>query len=730
MRPIVRVALPVPVPKSFDYWVPEGQAVPVQPMGCRIQVPFGKQEKIGVVVAIELGMERSHRLKTAGAWLDQQPCFTDELWATLNFAARYYAHPLGEVLHAALPRMLRLPRQHAKKEWQCVRITEQGRQHLPLRMARMGVGSKLLLQTLEDGQPHAYAVLRARVPGCQDALRRWLAQGWIERVAGIEAAPGATVPARLGPPLNQAQLQAVQTVSAAFGRYRAFLLDGVTGSGKTEVYIELIQACVAKGLQALVLVPEIGLTPQALLRYQQRLGVPIHALHSGLPDGARYKNWLAARTGAARVVLGTRSAVFAPLKNAGLIIVDEEHDLSYKQQEGFRYSARDLAVVRARALGVPIVLGSATPAFESLANAQSGRYQALRLPVSAQASVRPSVRIIDMRQQAAREGLSQPMLEAMRDALARGERVLVFRNRRGYAPLLMCHACGWQADCPHCEAHLVFHRTQGVLRCHHCGYARPVPPHCPACSGRTLRAMGVGTERIEQELAERFPAVPLWRIDRDTQSAPRDIERVLALAEDQPAILIGTQMLAKGHDLPGLTLVCVVGIDEGLFSADFRGPERLAQLLVQVAGRTGRGTKASQVVLQTHHPQHPLFQLLHHRAYGEWAEEELKQRKALALPPYTYMALLRAESKHQRHIDSYLVAASESFRTEPGIAVRGPFPPLLARRAGHWRGQLVLESPVRATLQKALDAQLVRLYELPGATRVRWALDIDPLEMG
>ncbi|MDE2407854.1 MAG: primosomal protein N', partial [Xanthomonadaceae bacterium] len=510
-------------------------------------------------------------------------------------------------------------------------------------------------------------------------------------------------------------------------------LDGVTGSGKTEVYLQAIANCLARGRQALVLVPEIGLTPQALARFRARLGVPVHALHSGLTDNERAATWLAAASGQARVIVGTRSAVFVPLPEAGLIVVDEEHDGSYKQFDGIRYHARDFALVRARALGIPIVLGSATPSLETLHNAQAGKFTHLRLRQRAGNAQPPQVRVHDVRKLRLHAGLSDDALGAIRSALDAGGQVLVFKNRRGYAPVLLCHDCGWSAHCPRCSTPdkptaMTVHSHGKRLQCHHCGHRKPSPPACPDCASLGLQPQGNGTERIEAELQVRFDDVPVIRIDRGSTGQRDGLQKHFDALGNQPGILIGTQMLAKGHDLGNLVLVVVVGIDEGLFSADFRSGEKLAQLLVQVAGRAGRAERPGTVLLQTHHPEHPLLLTLVQGGYHAFAAAELALREAAGFPPFTHLALLRAEAKHADPPMRFLHEAKQALREFP-VEASGPLPAPMPRRAGYVRAQLVVSAPRRHALHAALAAAVPALYAAPDARRVRWSLDVDPLDL-
>ncbi len=533
----------------------------------------------------------------------------------------------------------------------------------------------------------------------------------------------------MAPILSAEQQQAVSTIGASLGRFQPFLLDGVTGSGKTEVYLALIEQVIAQGKQALLLVPEIGLAPQTVRRLRERLGVSVQVLHSNLAEGDRARAWLRARSGEAKVILGTRSAVFTPLPQAGLIVVDEEHDSAYKQQEGFRYHARDLALLRARALDVPVVLGSATPSLESLANVKAGRYQSLHLRARPGAIRPPQVQIVDMRAQRLEHGLSPALLAAVADTVARGEQALVFRNRRGYAPVLLCHACGWHAECPRCEHPLTLHAGRRQLICHHCDYSSRVPEQCPACQAPDLKPQGQGTERLEEALAARFTDVPVLRVDRETTRRRDAFEQLLeGLHEDRPAILVGTQMLAKGHDLPNLTLVAIVGVDEGLHSVDFRASERLAQLVVQVAGRAGRASKPGRVLLQTHHPDHPLLRQLLAQGYAAAASSLLDERRSIDLPPYGHQVLLRADAHQREHVDAFLADAHAAL-AGASLQIAGPMPAPMPLRAGRHRGQLLIEATSRSALHAVLRPWHQSLWRLPSARRVRWSLDVDPIDL-
>ena len=717
---VLQVVLPVPLHAHFDY----ACDVPVAP-GSRVLVPFGRRERVGVVIgSAATAAVDSSRLKSVSRVLDEVPLLDAESLATLQWAARYYHHPPGEAVAAALPAALRSPRPLPDEGIASLMLTATGVVAREEGRVRAGTRIAALLDALADGAlARGDAVERFGA----SAVRRGLSDGWIEnRRAPASATPVATP--TTGHALNAEQRDAANALCAADG-FVPFLLDGVTGSGKTEVYLEAIRACIARGRQALVLVPEIALTPQAVRRFRDGLGLPIALLHSGLGETERARAWRAVARGEAHVVLGTRSAIFVPLPRAGLIVVDEEHDASYKQQDGFRYHARDLALVRGKALGIPVVLGSATPSLESLANVATGRYRRLALSRRAGAATPPSLDVLDVRRVRLHHGLAPAALDAIGACIARGEQALVFRNRRGYAPVLLCHDCGWSARCPDCERRLTLHRREGRLRCHHCDFGMRVPAACPDCGGLALQPLGEGTERIEDALAGRFSDVPVVRVDRDTTRGRRMREALLESLPDEGArILVGTQMLAKGHDLPHLTLVVVTGVDDALYSVDFRAAERLAQLVVQVAGRAGRAERHGSVLLQTHDPDHPLLRVLLTRGYGAFAEQALAERRDAALPPFVQFALLRAESSDREPLDAFLSAAAALAR-DSAVVVHGPLDAPMPRRAGAHRRQLLVEAGERATLQGFLSDWLPRLRELPGQRAVRWSIDVDPVDL-
>jgi primosomal protein N' (replication factor Y) len=721
---VLRLALPLPLPQLFDYLPPPGAEADAGWVGCRVRVPFGPRSLVGVVAEVGAAETDAATLRPIDARLDAANLFGEELWRTLAWASGYYCRALGDVLATALPAPLRLGLPPPEDVESCWRLTPAG--HAGSARLRPGGRPALIAAALAAAEALDEAQLAQIDPDWRSAMRSLAQREWVERHTRprqTRAVAGVPPPA-----LDAAQQQAVEAVTTALGQFQPLLLDGVTGSGKTEVYLRAIEATLARGRQALVLVPEIGLTPQALRRYGERLAVPVYALHSGLNDGERARAWQAMASGRGRVLIGTRSAIFTPLPEAGLIVVDEEHDTSYKQQDGFRYHARDLALVRAKALAVPVLLGSATPSLESLQHALTGHYRRLRLPARAGGARPPRFHIVDIRSLPLRDGLSAPLRSALAACLERGEQALVFRNRRGFAPCLLCHDCGWSARCKRCDAALTLHGRRRLL-CHHCGARAAVPPACPDCHGLGLVPQGAGTERLEQALADAFPGIPLIRVDRETTQHRDALEQHFARLGSEPGILVGTQMLAKGHDLPLLTTVAIASIDDGLFSADFRATERLAQLLLQVAGRAGRAARPGQVWLQTHHPEHPLLGTLVGAGYHAFAELALAERRAAGFPPFTHLALLRAEAHGTAELDAFLAAAHALVAAEPDVVAHAPMPAPMPLRAGRQRAQLLLVAQSRAARQRVVRDWAVALHRLREARRTRWSLDIDPVDL-
>ena len=734
---VLRVAVPTPLRRLFDYR-PSREAPPGgwRP-GIRVRVPFGRRQMVGVVVACS---ERSDypldKLKPVETWLDAEPLPEDWLWLC-RFTARYYQHSLGDTLHQALPVLLRQGRPLAgrtRERWQALALPDDR----DPRLRRAPRQAELLAMLSQH--PHGLASQAVLAQGfSREQLLALVEKGLVSRhevplTAGQPTA--TTVLAEPALPLNREQAAALAVLHERLDGFHPCLLHGVTGSGKTEVYLQLIEAIIARGRQALLLVPEIGLTPQTLTRFRSRFRVPVVALHSGLTDNERLDAWEATASGRASIVIGTRSAIFTPLARPGVIIVDEEHDGSFKQQEGLRYHARDLAVARAKHQDIPLLLGSATPSLESLYHAERGNYRHLRLTRRASRHAPARLELIDLRGRPRQGGLIPPAIEAIRETLAAGHQVLVFINRRGFAPTLACHACGWLADCDHCDARMTLHRQPPMLACHHCDKRRPVPDACPSCAGADLRPLGSGTERTEETLAALFPKVPVHRIDRDSTRRRDAFEQLLGqVRRGDPCLLVGTQMLAKGHHLPHVTLVVVVNADAGLYASDFRALEHSAQLLVQVAGRAGRAAHPGRVLVQTLHTDDPHLRLLAEHGYDALAEQLLAERRAAALPPYRFLALLRLESPREEAAMTLGREAATMLRGwiathAPDVACLGPVPAPMERRQNRYHMQLMLSASRRSQLHAACAQLTAWLEDSPEARRVRWSLDVDPQSLG
>ena len=729
---IWRVAVLSPLRKCFDYLPPKNGGDQAPAIGARVRVPFGRSNRVGLLIDLVQSSDvPARKLKRVAALIDDGAIIDESCLDLLRWTSDYYHHPIGEVIFSAMPPAVRRGRPLAGDGVVFWRLSASGTSADPDVLTRAPRQRALLAALAENPQGLAEEALAALMPRWRAAMRSLGKRGWIESFV-VDSMPAIRPGTQQSRQLNDAQRAAVESVLATRGRFEPFLLDGVTGSGKTEVYLELIDRLTESGKQALVLIPEIGLTPQIVARFRERLNKPVVVLHSALGESSRMRAWRWARDGRAAVVIGTRSAVFTPLKNPGLFIVDEEQDPSYKQQDGLRYSARDLAVVRARMTQTPIVLGSATPSLESIHNLKNGRYTELRLPHRAGNARQPSLEVIDLRGRTLREGLSNVLLDALRQCVGNGEQAILFINRRGFAPAYLCSPCGWVAVCPRCDANMVLHKRDASLLCHHCGSRHTPPEACPQCGASEFRLLGLGTERIVESLAADLAGARIRRVDRDSTRRKGVFESLLdAMHDGAIDIVVGTQMVAKGHHFPNVTLVGVVDADSGLFGFDFRSGERMAQLLLQVAGRAGRGDKPGRVLIQTHHPSHPLLHALVTSGYRAFADNALDERSEAGLPPHTHMALLRAEATRAEVCEPFLQSARTAGQSfDPaGVNLLGPVPAPMARRAGRYRAQLFLESPNRAPLHNFLNRWLPEVEALPLARRVRWSIDIDPQEI-
>lgn len=724
---IFKVAIASSLYRSLDY-LPALNGAQVLP-GVRVRVPFGRQKLLGVVIAkAEQSEIPREKLKAILEVLDEEPLLSSSILALCQKASDYYHHPLGEVLLKTLPRQIRLGKSVLIKPPLYFQLSEAGLavdQALPLRSKKQ----KALLGELVRG-PLKWPEIKQRgfTKAHLDAL---INRGWVEVCELVSPKLKATIQEKPHFELNLAQKSAIEAIISAKD-FQTFLLQGVTGSGKTEVYLQAIAHSLEHHRQSLVLVPEIALAPQTLDRFHRRFpNASIVVLHSGLSSSERARAWGQAALGDADIIIGTRSAIFIPLRRPGIIILDEEHDHSFKQQSGFRYSARDLSVLRGNLEEIPVVLGSATPALESINNVKLKKYQLLQLPERAGLSLTSPITLIDLRLQKPGEVLSEPLLQKMRMHLESQGQVLLFLNRRGYAPILMCHQCGDVVKCSACDARMVLHQSPHQLICHHCGSTKKPTKICENCRRADLIPMGLGTERLEEILRTHFPEHSILRMDRDTIKNKRQLDEALTkIHEKKVDILVGTQMLAKGHHFPALSLVAIVDSDSGFFSADFRGLERMAQAILQVAGRAGREERMGEVIIQTHHPEHPLLNLLLKEGYSAFAETVLKDREAVRLPPFSHMALLRAEGLERESPIRYLKDLKEQLQKNTVAQVNcwGPIPAAMERKSGRYRYYLLFQSLHRGNLQKMLT-QLTQALDHLKSKKVRWILDVDPQEV-
>lgn len=666
---ILKLAVFTPLRRYFDYILHDITALPHLKPGIRIRVPFHRRELIGVLISMHSSSTLPLKeLKPIMAILDETPIFKEDIFHLCLWMKDYYHSAPGEVFSLALPTLLR----QGKKAL----FSKKALKH-PLKKCT----HPLLLQ---------------------DNLT-----------------------------LNQEQALALDRIKTSLTQFKVFLLDGITGSGKTEVYLQAIYHVLQQGKQVLVLVPEIGLTPQTINRFSARFNVAVVALHSGLTERERLDIFLYAEKGMLKIIIGTRSAIFTPFQNLGLIVIDEEHDLSFKQQEGIKYHARDLSIMRAHRLNIPIIIGSATPALDTLFKATQGKFHHLTLRTRAGDAKLPHYQIVDIRNQLLDQGLSHALIAEIKTHLSRGEQVMLFLNRRGYAPILMCHSCGWVIKCERCDIPMTYHREQQQrLFCHHCDAQKKYLTHCEGCH-QLLNPVGLGTQRLEDVLEKNFKEYSIARIDRDTTRKKGALEKLLSeIQAGVHHIIVGTQMLAKGHHFPNVTLVAIVDADSGLFSHDFRGLERMAQLLVQVAGRAGRDEKQGKVIVQTHHPEHPLLTQLFKKDYHVFAERLLQERQSARLPPFSYLVLFRAEAYQIDEGMHFLeVIKSKLRRNLTDIEILGPIPAPMPRRQGRHRFQLLLQAKNRALLQNLLKNVIPEIDKIPKKHRVRWSIDVDPMEM-
>lgn len=719
---IAHVALPVNLHQLFDY-----QLLMPADVGMRVAVSFGKRKLVGIIISIDEESDCDiNQLKSIESVLDKSPILTKSIWQLLIWSASYYHYPLGEVLFHAMPVLLRQGRSAVIDEIRKWQITELGLQ-TNLTVLKQAKKQSLLLEQFKNGG----VVDDNFLPTTYHQLQK---KGFIEQVVIKQKTYDWCVDFSVNLSylqLNQEQRDAISQIDKKNNQFETFLLDGVTGSGKTEVYLNVLGNVLAKGKQALVMVPEISLTPQTIARFKQRFNAPIDILHSKLTEKERLAVWIRSKNNENAIVVGTRSSLFTPFKNLGMIIIDEEHDSSYKQQEGWRYHARDLAIIRAKIDNIPIILGSATPSLETLNNAQQNKYKTLQLTERAGNATFARQSLLDLKGFVLTAGLSKPLLDKMTKHLAHGNQVLLFLNRRGFSPLLLCHDCGWIAECPRCDRPYTYHQKQHALNCHYCETPRMIPCQCPKCGSTHLFPMGFGTEKIEQELLTYFPNIPISRIDRDTINKKGQLAAYLqSIAQGGAHILVGTQILAKGHHFPDVTLVGIVDVDGALFSSDFRATERFAQIYTQVSGRAGRENKAGEVILQTYHPDHPLLNLLLNKGYQAFAKEALLERQLTLLPPFSYQVLFRAADRTNQYASKFLQKMSDWLKdySDSHLWLLGPMPASQPKKAGYHRWQLLIQHPNRAELQSILTQLLAAISQWQEAKNVRWNIDVDPID--
>lgn len=725
MTSIVHIAVPCPLRQAFDYLADE--SVTFWQTGQRVEITFRNKPCIGIVLAASAVSAETDisKLKHIEKCLDQHSLIPQELFDLILWVSRYYHHPIGECFQTALPKLLR--------QGQADTLATENWYQLTTADLSQKLGSKQqqcvdLLADYEEGL--SQSALREYLGNVSAPLKS-LQQKHVVTMSEKPRLPVAAIELARPCELNAEQQHAVDTIWQQQHCFTPFLLEGVTGSGKTEVYIQLTEKMLAEGKQVLILIPEIGLTGQFVERFRTRIQGTIAILNSAVSDTERKQAWLLARNNLAQVIIGTRSAVFTPLAKPSLIIIDEEHDGSFKQQDGLKYHARNVALIRAQKLDIPIIMGSATPSLESLYQAQLQRYQLIQLTQRAGGANLPKVQLVDTSQQQNDHGLSQYLLEAIQKHIDNGNQVILFINRRGFAPVLMCHECGWQATCTHCDARMVVHQHRNILFCHHCGFIVKLVEQCPQCEATELKRYGAGTEKIEQSLQQYFPQTPVLRIDRDTtQRVNAFAELVAEINQGEPRILVGTQMLAKGHDFHDVTLVGVLDADQGLYSADFRAMETLAQLVTQVTGRAGRGDKKGEVLIQTDQPQHDFWKQLIRHGYRSAAEDLLAQRQQMQMPPVCSWAVIRAESKERELAQQFLQEVLQLMQTTTQqVILLGPVPAIMERKGGRYRAQLLLMSEQRKFLHQLLDQTLPAVAKLKLARKLRWSVDIDPVDL-
>lgn len=737
----IQVAIPVPMRQLFTYQVPTNLQSPEVNLGERVIVPFGGRQVIGIIMAVQHTCDIPvEKLKNILSRITDPYKFSEPLLHFLRLCADYYHHPIGDVFQQALPVLLRniklgniqsgnLQQANVSPplEWCLINNLEQKELDKIQKKAPKQVALYKLFnarKTLTWAEIRTLGFSKSQLSALKNK------NIVIEQERAIEKfkwqADSINADNRLHLSVEQALI--VAALQGSINQFSCHLIDGITGSGKTEVYLQAMEPILASNKQVLIMVPEIGLTPQTLNRFEQRFNVAIYLHHSGLNNSERLETWLAAQRGCAAIVIGTRSAIFTPLHDLGLIIVDEEHDNSLKQQDSFRYHGRDMAILRARQLNIPIILGSATPSLVTLQNALSGKYHYHQLLKRAGKSNTAKIELVDVVQQPMEYGLSSNLKQAIKNTLTRGEQVLIFLNRRGYAPAINCQECHWIAGCQRCDKPYTLHQSQQLLICHHCGSQKRVPPQCPGCGSIRIAPIGQGTEQLEQRISDLFPDTSIVRIDRDSTRRKGELAKLLQeVTEKKHQILVGTQMLAKGHHFPDVTLVAILDVDGALFSFDFRAAEHMAQLLVQVSGRAGRESKPGKVLVQTHYPEHPILQDLVNNGYAHFAKQALVERKQAWLPPFGFQALFRADANYPSYPEKFLHVIAQG--NIEGCEFAGPIPAAMEKKAGKYRFHLIVQAKSRKSLHLGVQQLIQQIQQNEWQKKVRWSVDIDPIDM-
>lgn len=735
MDNLIEVLVPIPLMERFSYLLPKHIHRDSLKPGSRVLVPFGRRTLVGVVWKTTSLKTSGIRYKYVKDVIDREPLLNKDLMKLAEWASRYYHHPLGEIITYFFPPSLRKGSDAKFSETKFWSLTTKGEFIQLSELSKAPNQQKAIELFREKGE---LAQIAVKAYGISSASLKALEKKELVQYCNREASPfvknkEVTTERKLKK-LNEEQNHAVESIIDSSGSNKVFLLNGITGSGKTEVYIRAIQDTISKGKQALVLIPEIGLAPQSEDRFKKYFGERVLSFHSAKSEKEKLNAWLGASRGLVDIIIGTRSSVFIPMSNIGLIVVDEEHDLSFKQVERFKYSARDIALYRAKLQNIPIILASATPSLETLNNALINKYQILNLTKRATGAELPKYQLVDLRGESLESGLSQELINGIEGELESGNQILIFLNRRGYAPSMICKSCGWISTCNRCDAHMTLHKKPLKLHCHHCDAQKEKPSKCPECDSSKFESYGHGTERVEEFLKERFPDFPVLRIDSDSTRKKDSMSNYLnIIKEGSPMVLLGTQLLAKGHHFPDVTLVGVVDADSGLFSADFRGSERVAQLMTQVAGRAGRDKKPGKVLLQTYCPEHPQIEELMKGNYENFARQLLVERKLLNSPPFYFQAKIQAESMNSSTSRNFIIKLLDDLtknKNKPkGLRVVGPLPSIMEKKSGVFRWEINIFSENRKSLHEFLDSTQSLLYRKEVSKKVRWSLNIDPISL-